>query len=93
MRTHHGRNTNQHSPQLKDSERMTLEAFLRNNRGINGGEDFPPAFIEPLFHSITSQEITMVRLHDPPRRLPLPPAPAAGRSMHARSRPRASVLP
>ena len=52
-------NTNQHSPQLKDRERMTLAQFLSNNRQINGGENFPEEFMRPLYDSITNNEIKM----------------------------------
>lgn len=52
-------NTDTHSPQLKDRERMTLQQFLSNNRQINGGKDFPQEFMRPLYNSITKNEIKM----------------------------------
>ena len=41
------------------SERMSLEEFLTNNRGINDGESFPEDFMKLLYDSITDNEIKM----------------------------------
>ncbi|KCV70821.1 hypothetical protein H696_03178 [Fonticula alba] len=48
-------NTDQHRPDLK--QRMTVEAFLSNNRGINNGEDFPKEFLTQIYHDIKNDEI------------------------------------
>ena len=45
--------------QLLERDRMTLEGFLSNNRGINGGENFPEGMMRGLFASITTSEIRM----------------------------------
>lgn len=37
-------NTDQHNPLIKN--RMTLPQFINNNRGINGGQNVPPALLE-----------------------------------------------
>jgi brefeldin A-resistance guanine nucleotide exchange factor 1 len=50
-------NTDLHNPSLRDDSRMTLEQFLRNNRGINGGDDFPVDFMTELYTQIKEQEI------------------------------------
>lgn len=50
-------NTDQHNKQVR--HRMTLEEFIRNNRGINGKEDFTPAFLERIYHAIREKEIVM----------------------------------
>ena len=50
-------NTDQHNPQVKN--KMTLEQFVRNNRGTNGGADFPRAVLEAIFHEISLNEITL----------------------------------
>jgi brefeldin A-resistance guanine nucleotide exchange factor 1 len=50
-------NTDLHNPTIKDEKRMTLEQFIRNNRGINDGEDFPEEFLTELYSQIKSQEI------------------------------------
>ena len=50
-------NTDLHNPNLRDDRRMTLEQFLRNNRGINDGESFPEDFMAELYTQIKEQEI------------------------------------
>ena len=50
-------NTDRHSPQVK--KRMTLEEFVRNNRGINGGADLPRALLVRIFQSISDNEIRL----------------------------------
>eukprot|EP01052_Picozoa_sp_SAG31_P013077 SAG31_NODE_779_length_12158_cov_8.740194_2_plen_1289_part_00 len=57
-------NTNQHNPQIKASQRMSLEDFLKNNREINDGKDFPVDFMNQLYKSINDNEIKMT-VHDP----------------------------
>ena len=48
-------NTDAHSPQIK--KKMSLEEFVRNNRGINGGYDLPEALLTSVYHDITHREI------------------------------------
>ncbi|KAI6119382.1 hypothetical protein EDD16DRAFT_1692684 [Pisolithus croceorrhizus] len=50
-------NTDAHSPQVK--HRMTKSDFVRNNRGINDGEDLPEAFLLAIFDEIQNNEIRM----------------------------------
>ncbi|KAL3532432.1 hypothetical protein ACH5RR_005953 [Cinchona calisaya] len=50
-------NTDQHNPQVK--KKMTEEEFIRNNRAINGGNDLPREYLSELFHSISSNAITL----------------------------------
>ena len=50
-------NTDQHNPQVKN--KMTLDQFVRNNRGTNGGADFPRAVLEAIFHEISGNEIVL----------------------------------
>ncbi|XP_020586815.1 ARF guanine-nucleotide exchange factor GNL2 [Phalaenopsis equestris] len=52
-------NTDQHNPQVK--KKMTEEEFIKNNRAINGGMDLPREYLSELFHSISTNAIT---LHD-----------------------------
>mmetsp|Transcript_20608 Transcript_20608/g.29575 ORF Transcript_20608/g.29575 Transcript_20608/m.29575 type:complete len:1961 (+) Transcript_20608:126-6008(+) len=49
-------NTDLHNPSMT-SNRMKVEDFIRNNRGINGGEDLPREYLEELYHEIKSKEI------------------------------------
>ena len=37
---------------MKDEKRMTLDQFVRNNRGINGGADLPIDFLTNLYYEI-----------------------------------------
>eukprot|EP00931_Biecheleriopsis_adriatica_P059142 TRINITY_DN35341_c0_g1_i1.p1 TRINITY_DN35341_c0_g1~~TRINITY_DN35341_c0_g1_i1.p1 ORF type:complete len:1704 (-),score=334.25 TRINITY_DN35341_c0_g1_i1:44-5104(-) len=48
-------NSDQHNPKLK--KRMTLKDFISNNRGVNGGENFPEDVQERIFESIRLDEI------------------------------------
>ena len=50
-------NTDLHNPSMKRNRRMTLEQFIRNNRGINDGEDFPVEFMTELYNQIKHKEI------------------------------------
>ncbi|CAL9779691.1 unnamed protein product [Musa acuminata subsp. burmannicoides] len=50
-------NTDQHNPQVK--KKMTEEEFIRNNRAINGGMDLPRDYLSELFHSISTNAITL----------------------------------
>ena len=36
---------------------MTCEEFIRNNRGINGGENLPHDFLAAVYESISRNEI------------------------------------
>ncbi|KAI4297403.1 hypothetical protein L6164_037296 [Bauhinia variegata] len=51
-------NTDQHNPQVK--KKMTEEEFIRNNRGINAGQDLPREYLSDLFHSISTNAIAVV---------------------------------
>ncbi|KAL9677214.1 hypothetical protein QQ045_005442 [Rhodiola kirilowii] len=50
-------NTDQHNPQVK--KKMTEEEFIRNNRGINSGQDLPREYLSQLFRSISSHPISL----------------------------------
>ncbi|XP_016482977.1 ARF guanine-nucleotide exchange factor GNL2-like [Nicotiana tabacum] len=50
-------NTDQHNPQVK--KKMTEDEFIRNNRAINGGQDLPREYLSDLFHSISTNAITL----------------------------------
>jgi len=50
-------NTDLHNPSMKKRNRMTLEQFVRNNRGINDSEDFPVEFMTELYNQIKAKEI------------------------------------
>ncbi|KAH7887776.1 hypothetical protein F5I97DRAFT_2011766, partial [Phlebopus sp. FC_14] len=50
-------NTDAHNPQIKN--RMTKSDFIRNNRGINDGDDLPEEFLTSIFEGILTNEIRM----------------------------------
>jgi len=50
-------NTDLHNPNMKDEKRMTLDQFIRNNRGINDGADLPIDFLTDLYYEIKNEEI------------------------------------
>jgi brefeldin A-resistance guanine nucleotide exchange factor 1 len=50
-------NTDLHNPTIKKDSRMTLKQFIRNNRGINGGEDIPEEFLSELYEQIKDEQI------------------------------------
>ncbi|KAK4508835.1 uncharacterized protein ATC70_013458 [Mucor velutinosus] len=50
-------NTDLHSPHVK--RRMTLEDFIKNNRGIDDGNDIPREILEANFEEIQNNEIKM----------------------------------
>ena len=52
-------NTDAHNPQIKAKDKMTLEGFLKNNRGINDGKDLPEEFLSAVYNSIVTNEIKM----------------------------------
>ncbi|KAK4238164.1 hypothetical protein C8A03DRAFT_33819 [Achaetomium macrosporum] len=57
-------NTDQHNPQVKNQARMKFEDFSRNLRGQNGGEDFPPEYLQDIFDAIKTNEIILPDEHD-----------------------------
>ena len=50
-------NTDAHNPQVKN--RMSKSDFVRNNRGINDGEDLPEESLSSIFDEIQNNEIRM----------------------------------
>ena len=50
-------NTDQHNVQVKN--KMTLQQFVNNNRGINNNNDVPRYILEQLYYSIRNNEIKM----------------------------------
>lgn len=50
-------NTDQHNPTIK--KRMSLDDFVRNNRGIDDGRDISRPFLEDLYNRIKANQIMM----------------------------------
>ena len=57
-------NTDQHNPNVKDQKRMTYNDFSRNLRGVNGGKDFAPEYLQSIFDSIKTNEIILPDEHN-----------------------------
>ena len=52
-------NTDLHNPSIKPERRMTLESFLRNNKGIADGGDLPEEFLTGIFNRIKEQPFSL----------------------------------
>ncbi|KAH0559258.1 hypothetical protein GP486_004230 [Trichoglossum hirsutum] len=57
-------NTDQHNPNLKSQNRMKYTDFSRNLRGVNGGQDFAPEYLQEIYDSIRTREIILPDEHD-----------------------------
>ena len=57
-------NTDQHNPNLKGDRRMRCIDFARNLRGVNGGQDFAPEYLQDIYDSIKSNEIILPDEHN-----------------------------
>ena len=57
-------NTDQHNPNVKREKRMTSGDFARNLRGVNGGGDFAPDYLEEIYKSIKTNEIILPDEHN-----------------------------
>ncbi|KAL9598410.1 MAG: hypothetical protein Q9219_004500 [cf. Caloplaca sp. 3 TL-2023] len=51
-------NTDQHSSKLK-SKRMTVDDFIKNNRGINDNANLPDEYLASIFDEIAQNEIVL----------------------------------
>lgn len=54
--------TDAHHPNV--TSRMTLQEFIRNNKGIDNGKDLPPDFLEDLYNGITKKKIFVSSTED-----------------------------
>jgi len=52
-------NTDLHNPAIKEDRRMTMEGFIRNNRGICDGQDLPDELLTDIFHRIKKNPISL----------------------------------
>ncbi|MCJ1357907.1 MAG: GDP/GTP exchange factor for ARF [Icmadophila ericetorum] len=57
-------NTDQHNPRVKSQARMKVEDFTKNLRGVNGGKDFAPEYLQGIYDSIRTNEIILPDEHD-----------------------------
>jgi brefeldin A-inhibited guanine nucleotide-exchange protein len=53
-------NTDLHNPSIKQEKRMTLDSFIRNNRGISvDGTDLPEEFLTGIYKRIQAQAFSL----------------------------------
>ena len=52
-------NTDLHNDAIRDDRRMTLEQFVRNNRGVDGGEDIRREVLEEVYEGIRLSPIAV----------------------------------
>lgn len=57
-------NTDLYNPNVKASNRMKLEDFARNLRGVNDKQDFAPEYLQAIYNAIKSNEIILPEEHD-----------------------------
>ena len=57
-------NTDLYNPNVRGQSRMTCTDFARNLRGVNGGGDFAPEFLQEIYNSIKENEIILPDEHD-----------------------------
>lgn len=70
-------NTDQHSGKVQ--KRMTPEDFIKNNRGINDGQDLPPEYLTAIYEEIGSNEIVLTSEREHAENIGIQSAaPAAG---------------
>jgi len=57
-------NTDAHNPSIPLKDKMTLQQFVRNNRGTWAGKDPPLPLLEKLYNSIVNDEIKFEKAGD-----------------------------
>ena len=57
-------NTDLYNPNVKDQARMKFNDFSRNLRGVNGGGNFEPEYLQDIYDAIKSREIVLPEEHD-----------------------------
>lgn len=48
-------NTDLNSPQIKS--KMSVESYIKNLKGVNGGEDFPESYLREIYNSVKNDPI------------------------------------
>ncbi|KAK3070974.1 GDP/GTP exchange factor for ARF, partial [Teratosphaeriaceae sp. CCFEE 6253] len=57
-------NTDQYNPNVKAQNRMKVADFAKNLRGVNGGKDFAPEYLQAIYDAIKANEIVLPEEHD-----------------------------
>merc|ERR1719421_790134 len=51
--------TDLHNPNIKPERKMTKKGFLRNNQGIDAGQDLPAEFLSDIFDRIEKEPFSL----------------------------------
>ena len=70
-------NTDQHSTKLR-GPRMTVEDFIKNNRGINDNADLPDEYLAGIYDEIANNEIVLNTERETAAALGMMPQPTPG---------------
>ena len=70
-------NTDQHSAKMK-GKRMTVEDFIKNNRGINDNANLPDEYLAGIYEEIAHKEIVLNTEREVAAAMGILPQPAAG---------------
>lgn len=70
-------NTDQHSMKLK-GRRMNVDDFIKNNRGINDGQDLPAEYLTGIFDEIAHNEIVLASEREHAADLGIPTSTTSG---------------
>ncbi|KAK1020529.1 GDP/GTP exchange factor for ARF, partial [Friedmanniomyces endolithicus] len=57
-------NTDQYNPNVKSQNRMKVEDFAKNLRGVNSGKDFDREYLQAIYDAIKANEIVLPEEHD-----------------------------
>mmetsp|Transcript_64816 Transcript_64816/g.180131 ORF Transcript_64816/g.180131 Transcript_64816/m.180131 type:complete len:102 (+) Transcript_64816:1164-1469(+) len=53
--------TNLHNKNVRGGDKMSLQAFIQQNRGINGNTNFPADMLAGIYANIAANELRVVR--------------------------------
>ena len=70
-------NTDQHSSKIK-AKRMTVDDFIKNNRGINDNANLPDEYLSGIFDEIAQNEIILASEREHAAALGIVPQPSTG---------------
>ena len=70
-------NTDQHSSKIK-AKRMTVDDFIKNNRGINDNANLPDEYLSGIYEEIAQNEIILASEREHAAALGIAPQPAPG---------------
>lgn len=57
-------NTDQHNPNMRGQNRMQVEDFAKNLRGVNNNKDFEIEYLQAVYDAIRTNEIILPEEHD-----------------------------